>query len=60
MALIVKKPPANAGDLRDSGSIPGLGSSPGGVHDNPLWYYCMENPMDGGAWWATAHSDTQS
>ena len=40
VALVVKKTPANAGDLRDSGSIPGLVSSPGGVHNNPLWYYC--------------------
>ena len=38
----------NAGDL---GSIPGLGRSPGGGHGNPLQYSCLENPMDGGAWW---------
>ena len=60
VALVVKKPPANAGDLRDSGSVPGLGSSPGAVHGNPLWYYCLENPMDGGAWSAAAHRGTQS
>ena len=37
------------------GSIPGLGISPGGGHGNPLWYSCLENPTDGGAWWATIH-----
>ena len=47
---VVKKPPANAGDI---GSIPGLGRSPGGGHGSPLQYSCLENPMDGGAWWAT-------
>jgi len=42
------------------GSIPGLGKSPGGVHGNPLQYSCLENPVDRGAWWATAHRVTQS
>ena len=42
----------NAGDL---GSIPGSGRSPGEGNGNPLWYSCLENPMDGGAWWATVH-----
>ena len=37
------------------GSIPGSGRSPGGGHDNPLQYSCLENPMDRGAWWATVH-----
>ena len=46
MALVVKNPPSNAGELRDVGSIPGLGRSPGGEHDNPLQYSCLENPMD--------------
>ena len=55
MALVVKNPPANAGDMRDMGSIPGSGRSPGGGHDNPLQYSCLENPMDRGAWWATVH-----
>ena len=41
-----KEPPANAGDLRDAGSILGLGRSPGGGHGNTLWYSCLENPMD--------------
>ena len=44
VALVVKNPPANAGDIRDVGSIPGLGRSPGGGHSNPLRYSCLENP----------------
>ena len=55
VAGVVKKPPASAGDVRDVGSIPGLGKSPGGRHDNPLQYSCLENPMDRGAWRATVH-----
>ena len=55
MALVVKNPPAKAGDIRDVGLIPGLGRSPGGGHGNPLQYPCPENPMDRGAWWATVH-----
>ena len=43
---------SNAGDIGDVGSIPGLGRSPGGGHDNSLQYSCRENPMDRGAWWA--------
>ena len=39
----------------DSGSIPGLGRSPGGGNGNPLWYSCLRNPLDRGAWWATVH-----
>ena len=46
MALVVKNPPVNAGDIRDAGSIPGLGRSPGRAHGNPLQYSCLENPMD--------------
>ena len=46
VALVVKNPPASAGDIRDEGSIPGLGSSPGGQHGNPFQYSCLENPMD--------------
>ena len=49
---MVKNLPANAGDSRDGSSIPGLGRSPGGGHDNPLQYSCLENPIDGGAWQA--------
>ena len=54
-----KKPPANTGDLRDSGSNPGLGRS-GGGNGNPLQRSCLENPMDRGAWWATVHRVAKS
>ena len=53
VALEVKKPPANAEDVRDMGLIPGLGRSSGGGHGNSLQYSCLENPMNRGAWWAT-------
>ena len=52
-----KESACNAGDLS---SILGLGRSPGGGHGNPFQYSCLENPMDGGAWWATAHRATKS
>ena len=48
MALVVKNRPAKAGDIRDTGSIPGLGRSPGGENGNPLQYSCLENHMDRG------------
>ena len=48
VVLVVKNPPANAGDLRDTGSIPGLGRSPAGGHDNPLQYSCLEDPRERG------------
>ena len=47
-------------DEGDSGLIPGLGRFPGEGNGNPLQYSCLENPMDGGAWWATAHGVTKS
>ena len=47
---MVKNPPANAGDVGDTGSIPGSGRSPGDGHGNPLQYSCLENPMDRGVW----------
>ena len=47
---MVENPPANAGDVRDMGSIPGLGGSPGGGHGNPLQYSCLEKRMDRGVW----------
>ena len=50
VALVVKDPPANARDIRDPGSIPGSGRSPGGGNDNPLQYSCLENSKDRGAW----------
>ena len=60
MALVVKNPPANAGEVRDVGLIPGLERSPEGGNSNPLQYSGLENPMDRGAWWATVHSIAQS
>ena len=60
VALVIKNPPANAGDIRDAGSIPGLGRSPGGGHGNPLQYSCLENPMDRGAWQALVHRVAKS
>ena len=60
MVLVVKNPPASAGDIRHAGSVPGSGRSPGGGHGNPLQYFCLENPMDRGASWATVHMVTKS
>ena len=58
--LVVKNPPANAGDKREVGLIPGSRRSPGGGHGNPLQYSCLENPMDRGAWQATVHGVAES
>ena len=55
MALVIKNPPANAGDIRDTDLIPGSGRSPGEGHGNPLQYSYLENPIDRGAWWVTVH-----
>ena len=55
-----KEPTADAGDVRVAGSIPGLGSSPGEGHGNPLQYSCLVNPMNRGAWWATVHRVAES
>ena len=60
VALVVKKPPANARDVRDVGSIPGSGRGPGGGHGNPLQYSCLENPMDRGAWRTTVQRVAKS
>ena len=60
MVLVVKNLPDDAGDIRDSGSIPGLGRSPGEGDGNTLQYSCLENPLDRGAWWATVHRVTRS
>ena len=57
---MVKIPPVNTGDIRDAGSIPGLGRSPGGGHGYPLQYSCLENPMNRGTWWATIHRVAKS
>ena len=60
VALVVKNPPASAEDIRDAGLIPGLVRSSGGGHGNPLWYPCLETPMNRGAWWATGHRVAKS
>ena len=54
------KEPANAGDIRDSDSIPGWGKPPRGGHGNPLQYSCLESPVKRGAWWATVHRVAKS
>ena len=53
VALVVKNPPANVGDIRDADSVPGLGRSSGGGHGNPLQYSCLENPVNRGSWRST-------
>ena len=58
--LVVKNLTANAGNVRDGGSIPGLGRSPGGGHGNALQYSCLENPTDRGVWQATIHGVARS
>ena len=58
--LVVQNPPANVGDVRDPGWIPGSGRSPGGGRGNAFQYSCLENCMDRGAWWVTVHSVAQS
>ena len=60
VVLVVKNPLANAGDIRDVGSIPELGRSPRGGHGNPLQYSWLENPLDRGAWWAVVHAVSKS
>ena len=55
VVLVVNKPSAIAGDMRDLGSTSGLGRSPRGGPSNPLQYSCLENFMDRGAWWARVH-----
>ena len=61
VVLVVKRNlSANAGGIRDMGLIPRLGRSPGRGHGNPLQYFCLENPMDRGAWQATVHRVAKS
>ena len=60
VALVVKNTPANAGDTRETGSIPGLGKSPGEGNANPLQYHCLENLMDRGARQAIVHGVAKS
>ena len=57
---MVKNPPATSGDVRDVGSILGLGRFPGGGNGNPLQYSCPENPTDRGDWRATVHGVSKS
>ena len=56
---MVKNQPANAGDVRNMGSILELGRSPGGGQGNLLQYFCPENPMDRGSWWVPVHGVTE-
>ena len=58
-SLSGQEPVCHAGGIRDAGSIPGSGRSPGEGHGNPLQYSCLENPMGRGAWWATVHGVTK-
>ena len=60
VAQVVKKPAANAGDVRDMGLIPGLGRTTGGGHGDPVQYSCLKNPTDRGASWATVHGVAES
>ena len=60
MVLVAKNPPANAGDIRDTGSISGSGRFPGGGRGNPPQYSCLGNPMNRGTWWATVHGVAKS
>ena len=60
VALVVKHLPANAGDIRDEGLIPGSGRSPGEGHGNPLQYSCLEKSMDREVWWAAVHRIAKS
>ena len=60
VVLVVKNLPANAGDIRDTGSIPESGRSPGGKHGNSLQYSCLENPTDRGAWRVMVHRVAKS
>ena len=55
VALVVMSPLSNAGDIRDVGSIPGSGRSPGEENGTPLQYSCLGNPMDREAWWGPVH-----
>ena len=57
---VIKNLPAKAGDTGEAGLIPGSGRFPGGGNSNPLQYYCWENPVHRGAWWAIVQGVTQS
>ena len=57
---MIKNAPSSAGDIRDTGSISGLGRSPGGGHGNSLQYFCLKNSMGRGAWWAKVYRVAKS
>ena len=58
--MVVLAVPANAEDTKEAGLTPGSGRSPGKGNGNPLQYSCLENPMDGGAWWAAVPGVAES
>ena len=60
VAPMVKNSAASVGDIRGTGSISGLGRSPGEEHGNPLQYPCLENPVNRGDWWATVYGLSKS
>ena len=60
IGLLVKNLPASVGDERDMSSIPSLGRFPPVGNSNSLWYYCLENSMDRGGWWAVVHEVAKS
>ena len=60
VVLVIKNPPPNTEDIKDAGSVPGLGRSLGVGHGNPFQYSCLENPMDREAWQATIHGVAKS
>ena len=60
VVLVVKNPPANAGDINNEGSITGSGRSPGEGNDNPFQYSCQENSMDRRTWWTIIHRVAKS
>ena len=60
VVLVVKNLPANAGDTKDMGSIPGSGRCPRGGHGKPFQYSCLEDTMARGAWWAIVHRVAKS
>ena len=60
VAQLIRNPPANAGDAKEAGLTPGSGRSPGEGNGNLFQYFCLENSMSRGAWWATAHGVPKS
>ena len=60
MSLVIRNHAANAKEIRYASSVPESGRRPGGGHGNPLQYFCLDNPTDRGAWWATVHGVAKS